>query len=127
MIDDIKKHGKMERNSRNDCILFVHDYCSPSESRKLYKRKESLAIVPVYTFSSPEAEALASTDITLLEFGVRALSKDLISSHTFRTISHRDPCDGELRRTLANLLSIRRADGLASCGACAGGRRGGRC
>ena len=65
------------------------------------------------THTSPGTQSLASTNIALLELGTSALRKDLVSTHALRTRGYRDPGDGKLLGAHADLLSIRRADGLA--------------
>ena len=71
---------------------------------------------------SPGTKSLASTNIASLELGTGALRKDLTPTNTLGACSHRHPRDSESCCTLANLLSIRRSNRLASCGAYAGGR-----
>lgn len=77
-------------------------------------------IVP--TNQSPDTKSLASTNITLLKLGARALRKDLVTTHTLCSCGHRYPGDSKLCGALADLPSIGRANRLSGGGASASGR-----
>ena len=89
-----------------------------TDTMTIYGKRESLShnlvLATRIDLQLPGTNSLASANIALLELGTRALRKDLVSTHALRARGHWNPGDGKLLGAHADLLPIRRADGLTS-------------